>query len=250
MRLIVCRPFCLSVALLIVMGMMPLAGFASQDQDPWEGWNRNVHEFNDVMDTYVARPLAKGYRFMLPQFVRRGVGNFFSNLGEVPSAVNGLLQAKPGEALKSSGRFVINSTVGVLGLFDVASRFGIKAHKEDLGQTLAVWGVGSGPYVVIPFLGPSTLRDALSIYPNYQLNPIAHASLSDEETYGVLALELVHLRHNLLAQEGLIRGDKYVFYRDAYLQNRDYEIRDGVVNDSFDAGFDESFDDIDFDAEF
>lgn len=222
---------------------------ASQDRDPWEGWNRNVHEFNEVMDTYVARPVAKGYRFITPRFVRTGVSNFFSNLGEVPTTVNDLLQAKPGDALKSSGRFVINSTIGIFGLFDVASWIGIEEHKEDLGQTLAVWGVGSGPYVVIPFLGPSTLRDSLSIYPNYQLHPIEHAPLSEEETYGVLALDLVHRRESLLDKENLVSGDKYVFYRDAYLQNREYEIKDGEVEDRFDAGFDD-FDDMDLDEDF
>lgn len=222
---------------------------ASAERDPWEGVNRNVHEFNEVMDTYVARPVAKGYRFILPQFVRTGVGNFFSNLGEVPTTVNDLLQAKPGDALKSSGRFVINSTLGIAGLFDVASWMGIEEHSEDLGQTLAVWGVGSGPYVVLPFLGPSTLRDSLSIYPNYQLNPIEHAPLTDEETYGVIALDLVHRRHNLLDKESLVSGDKYIFYREAYLQNRNYEIKDGAVEDRFDAGFDD-FDDMDLEDDF
>lgn len=212
---------------------------AFETKDPWEGWNRNVHEFNEVLDAYIARPVAQGYRFILPQFVRTGIGNFFSNLVEVPTAVNDLLQAKPGDALKASGRFVLNSTVGVLGLFDVATFVGIEEHKEDLGQTLAVWGVGSGPYIVLPVLGPSTLRDSLSIYPNYQLNPLGYAPLTETETYGVMAVDLVHRRHNLLNKEGLVSGDKYVFYRDAYLQSRDYDIKDGVVEDSFDAGFDD-----------
>ncbi len=243
------RVFLTKITLLFSLLMTPFALSANQDRDPWEGWNRNVHEFNEVLDAYVARPVAKGYRFITPRFVRSGVSNFFSNLGEVPTTINDLLQAKPGDALKSSGRFVINSTVGILGLFDVASWIGIEEHKEDLGQTLAVWGVGSGPYVVIPFLGPSTLRDSLSIYPNYQFNPLEYAPLTTEETYGVLALDLVHRRESLLDKESLISGDKYVFYRDAYLQSRDYEIKDGEVEDSFDAGFDD-FDDMDFDEDF
>jgi len=223
---------------------------ASQEKDPWESWNRNVHEFNEVMDAYIARPVAKGYQAILPRFVRTGIGNFFSNLGEVPTAINDLLQAKPVDATKSSGRFLINSTVGILGLFDVASLMGIEEHSEDLGQTLAVWGIGSGPYVVLPVFGPSTLRDSLSIYPNYQLKPINYAPLTTEESYGVLALDLVHRRHNLLSQEALIQGDKYIFYRDVYLQNRNYEIKDGEVEDSFDAGFDDGFDDLDFGDDF
>lgn len=243
------RAFLTKIMISFSFVLLPFTGHASQDRDPWEGWNRNVHEFNEVMDTYIARPVAKGYRFITPRFVRTGVSNFFSNLGEVPTAVNDLLQAKPGDALKSSGRFVINSTVGIFGLFDVATWIGIEEHKEDLGQTLAVWGVGSGPYVVIPFLGPSTLRDSLSIYPNYQLNPLEHAPLTEEETYGVLALDLVHRRESLLDKESLVSGDKYVFYRDAYLQNREYEIKDGVVEDSFDAGFDD-FEDMDLDEDF
>ncbi|WP_086480425.1 MlaA family lipoprotein [Oceanospirillum sanctuarii] len=243
------RVFLTKILLSFGLVFLSVSSHASQDRDPWEGWNRNVHEFNEVMDTYIARPVAKGYRFITPRFVRTGVSNFFSNLGEVPTAVNDLLQAKPGDALKSSGRFVINSTVGIFGLFDVATWVGIEEHKEDLGQTLAVWGVGSGPYVVIPFLGPSTLRDSLSIYPNYQLNPLEYAPLTEEETYGVLAVDLVHRRESLLDKESLISGDKYVFFRDAYLQNREYEIKDGVVEDSFDAGFDD-FEDMDFDEDF
>jgi len=241
------------VVLLIVLLLpfLPLKVVASDDnKDPWEGLNRNIHGFNDVMDTYLARPVAKAYRAVLPRFVRTGVGNFFSNLGEVPTTINDLLQAKPGDALTSSGRFVINSTVGVLGLFDVASWAGIKEHREDLGQTLAVWGVGSGPYLVIPFLGPSTLRDSLSIYPNYQFSLVNYAPITTEESYGILALDLIHRRHNLLSQEALIQGDKYIFYRDVYLQNRQYEINDGVVEDSFDAGFGDDFDDLDFDDDF
>lgn len=224
--------------------MMTAPLSANEDIDPLEGWNRGVHNFNEVLDTWVARPVAKGYRFILPQFVRNGVGNFFSNLGEVPTAVNDLLQAKPGQAAKAGGRFLINTTVGIGGLFDVASWAGIDEHSEDLGQTLAVWGVGSGPYIVIPFLGPSTLRDGLSIYPNYMLHPIEYADLTDEERYGLIALDLVHRRHNLLDKEALVSGDKYIFYRDAYLQNRNYEINDGVVEDSFDDFGD--FDDLDF----
>ena len=234
------------IVLLLVL-LVPLKVVASdENQDPWEGLNRNVHGFNEVMDRYIARPMAKAYRVVLPRFVRTGVGNFFSNLGEVPTTINDLLQAKPRDALTSSGRFVINSTVGVLGLFDVASGIGIKEHREDFGQTLAVWGFGSGPYVVIPLLGPSTLRDALSLYPNYQLTLINYASITTEESYGVLALDLLHRRHKLLGQEALIQGDKYIFYRDAYLQNRHYEINDGVVEDSFDTEFDGEFDDLDF----
>lgn len=226
---------------LVMVFTLSQAAMASEvkDNDPLEGWNRSVHQFNEVMDDYIARPAAKTYRAILPKFVRNGIGNFFSNLGEVPTAVNDILQAKPAAALEASGRFVINSTLGVLGLFDVATLLGLHEHNEDLGQTLAVWGVGSGPYLVLPFLGPSTLRDAASIYPNYYVSPVRYAALSDTETYGVLLLEQLHKRHDLLDKEGIVQGDRYRFFKDAYLQSREYDIKDGEIEDSFDSGLDE-----------
>lgn len=237
----------LKVLLLALSLSLSAPTFAAEDD--WESWNRRVHSFNLMLDSAVARPVAQGYRYLTPRIIRSGVGNFFDNLDEVPSAVNHLLQAKPAGALKSSGRFVINSSIGLLGLIDVASWLGVKEHKEDLGQTLAVWGVGSGPYIVLPVLGPSTMRDALSIYPNYQLNPLESGVVTEEERYQLLALDLVHRRHKLLDKEDLVTGDSYVFYRDAYLQSRDYDIKDGAVEDDFDAGFDD-LDDIDFDEAF
>ncbi|WP_368737543.1 VacJ family lipoprotein [Oceanospirillum sediminis] len=236
------RAFCL-VALLF-SGMV--VADAPSDPDPWEGWNRNVHGFNETLDTYIARPVAQGYRLVTPGIVRQGVGNFFSNLGEIPTAVNDLLQAKPGDAATATGRFLINSTLGVLGLIDVASMAGIEEHREDFGQTLAVWGVGSGPYLVLPVLGPSTLRDTFSLYPDYLLDPVQALPVSDEEKMGLNVLKLVHRRHQLLDSESIVQGDKYIFIRDAYLQSRHYEINDGQVEDSFDS----DLDDIDLDDDF
>lgn len=231
------RKFCAAVVLFSICQQVVWA--VEPDSDPLEGWNRSVHQFNEVMDDYIARPVAKTYRALLPKFVRNGIGNFFSNLGEIPTAANDILQAKPGAAVEASGRFLINSTLGVFGLFDVASLLGIDEHREDFGQTLAVWGVGSGPYLVLPFLGPSTLRDAASLYPNYYLSPVRYADLSEAETYGILLLEQLHKRHDLLDAESIVQGDRYQFFKDAYLQSREYDIKDGKVEDSFDAGLDD-----------
>ena len=232
-------------ALMLVLLLGANSAWAVEDVDPWENWNRKVFYFNEAVDSYVAKPVAKGYKAVVPTFIRRGVGNFFSNLGEVPTAANDLLQAKPGAAATSAGRFLINSTVGLLGLIDVASMLDIEEHSEDFGQTLAVWGVESGPYLVLPILGPSNIRDGLSLYPDYLLDPLNHADLKEDERYGITALKLIHIRHQLLDSEGIIQGDKYSFIRDVYLQSRTYQINDGQVEDKFDAGFD----DLDLDDE-
>lgn len=231
------------VSLTLILGITP--AWAESEVDPWEGWNRKVFAFNETLDAYVAKPVAKGYKAVVPKFIRRGVGNFFSNLGEVPTAANDLLQAKPGDAATATGRFLINSTIGVFGLIDVASMLDIEEHREDFGQTLAVWGVESGPYLVLPVFGPSNVRDGVSLYPDYLMDPLTYADLSTEESYGVSALKLVHIRHKLLDSEEIVQGDKYSFIRDIYLQNRIYQINDGVVEDDFDA----DFDDLDLDEE-
>lgn len=232
------------LSLILLLGAAPT--WAESEVDPWEGWNRKVFAFNETLDVYVAKPVAKGYKAVVPKFIRRGVGNFFSNLGEVPTAANDLLQAKPGAAATATGRFLINSTIGVFGLIDVASMLDIEEHSEDFGQTLAVWGIDSGPYLVLPVFGPSNIRDGISLYPDYLMDPLTYADLSTDEFYGVSALKLIHTRHKLLDSEAIIQGDKYSFIRDAYMQNRVYQINDGVVEDGFDADFDDL--DLDEDA--
>ena len=131
--------------------------------DPLEGFNRAMYTFNDRLDKYALKPLAKGYRAITPTGVRKSVSNFFSNLHEPMVMLNNLLQGKPGQATSDLIRFVVNSTVGIVGLFDVSSKVGLPKHDEDFGQTLAVWGVGDGPYLVLPFFGPSNLRDGPSL---------------------------------------------------------------------------------------
>ncbi|MEE3215266.1 MAG: VacJ family lipoprotein, partial [Pseudomonadota bacterium] len=131
--------------------------------DPWEGFNRRVFAFNDVLDRYALKPAAQGYRYITPDPLERGVSNFFDNLGEVRTVLNSLLQGKPANAGNSSMRFLMNTTFGLGGLLDPASHAGFTADTEDFGQTLAAWGVGEGPYVVLPFLGPSTVRDTAAL---------------------------------------------------------------------------------------
>ena len=148
------------IVLFLVMFFSAAVQAEENNPDPWEGFNRSVFEFNEVLDRNVAKPLAQGYQYITPKPVDDSVTNFFSNLEDVLVIVNDVLQLKFGQALSDTGRVLINTTVGFFGLFDVASKIGLEKHNEDFGQTLGYWGVGSGPYLVLPVLGPSTLRDA------------------------------------------------------------------------------------------
>lgn len=207
------------------------------DVDPWEDFNRKVFNFNDWFDSHLFRPTAQVYDAVTPQFIRSGIGNFFSNLGEIPTIGNDLLQGKFSRAASASGRFLINTTIGLAGTVDVATEMGLEQHDEDFGQTLAVWGAPAGPYVVLPFLGPSTVRDTGAMVGDWGTDVLSH--LDDVDTRNSLrALEILDLRASFLAADELMIGDRYVFMRDAYLQNRDYDIADGVVEvDDF--GFDD-----------
>lgn len=209
---------------------------AHADGDPLEPINRPMHAVNDGLDKVLLKPAAKTYEKVLPGFVRAGIGNFFSNLSEVGNVVNNLLQAKPGDAMNDFGRLMINSSIGIGGVFDVASPLGLPEHEEDFGQTLAVWGVGDGPYVVLPFLGPSSLRDVIARPVDTILNPVRH--VDHVPTRNVLyAAERIALRADLLAAESVIFGERYLFFRDAYRQRRSFLINDGEVVDTFDEDF-------------
>ena len=211
--------------------------------DPLEGFNRKVHGFNMFFDHWLLKPAAKGYRWIAPQPVELGVSNFFTNLGEVSNTLNSALQWKWAEAGKSSGRFLLNSTLGLAGLFDVARPMGLdKADGEDFGQTLAAWGMGSGPYLVLPFLGPSTLRDTAARPVDYFSNPLNYVE-DDAVRLGLNIADIIRLRADLLETEELASGDFYIFVRDAYLQRRNFLINDGIVEDDFGDDFDaEDFD--------
>ncbi|MCO7213732.1 MULTISPECIES: VacJ family lipoprotein [Halomonas] len=207
--------------------------------DPWEGFNRRVFAFNDVLDRYALKPAAQGYRYVTPDPLERGVSNFFDNLGEVRTVFNSLLQGKGANAGNSSMRFLMNTTFGLGGLLDPATHAGFIADEEDFGQTLAAWGVGEGPFVVLPFLGPSTVRDTSALPVDWYTYPLTYVE-DDTVRYSLRGLELLDARASLLDQEDLIRGDRYSFIRDAWLQRRRFEVTDGELgDDSFiDDGFD------------
>jgi len=217
--------------------------------DPWEGFNRKVFAFNEVIDRYALKPAARGYRFITPDPVQTSVGNFFYNLGEPRTVLNSLLQGKGTNASVATGRFLINTTVGIGGLFDVASRMEITGREEDFGQTLAVWGAGEGAYLVLPLLGPSTVRDTAGLPADMYSYPTTYVE-DDEVRLSLTALRVIDTRAGLLDQEELIRGDRYSFIRDTWLQQRRFEVSDGqqgedpFVSDDFDfddASFDDAF---------
>ncbi len=198
------------------------------DSDPWEPLNRTLYGVNTAIDTVSLKPLAKGYDAILPRPVRNSVSNFMDNLITPASAINNFLQGKPSSGFAEFGRFLINSTVGIGGLFDVAAAGGLEASPEDFGQTAAVWGVPSGPYVMLPLLGPRTLRDAVMLPLDILSNPLYHyevTSVRDKLT----VLRIIDLRYRLLAIDKLLESskDRYITLRESYLQNREYEVYDG-----------------------
>jgi phospholipid-binding lipoprotein MlaA len=209
---------------------------AAPNPDPWESVNRRIYTFNDYADRYFLKPIAKGYDWVAPQFLQDGVHNMFDNVGEVGNILNGLLQAKFGHALNDSGRLLINSTVGLVGFFDVAAHWGLEQHEEDFGQTLGYWGVRPGPFIVVPFLGPRSVRDGFGSVADAYSDPIPYLFDDDVPTRNsLLGLRVVDTRAQLLDAEELVSGDRYIFLRDAYLQRREFLVKDGEVEDSFGA---------------
>lgn len=214
-----------------------LAAEAKDSVDPWEGFNRKVFAFNDTLDRYLLKPLAKGYKAVTPDPVEGGVSSVFSNLKEVSNIANDLLQGKFSQAGNDTGRLLVNTTLGLVGIFDVAEHMGLpKSDGEDFGQTLATWGVGSGPYVVLPFLGSSTVRSLGGMPVNTFTDPIGYVDHVPTRN-SLWGTQLVELRASLLEAESLISGDKYTFMRDAYLQRRNYLAKDGDVEDDFGGDF-------------
>ncbi len=218
--------------LMLSLGGQAFASATVSEGDPWEGFNRLSFRFNDTLDTWVLKPVASGYDAVTPEPVQGLVSNFFRNLGEIRNIANSLLQFQFSEAGKSTGRLLVNSTVGMLGMLDVASGMGLDYHYQDFGLTLAQWNIPSGPYVVVPLLGSRTLRSAAGIYPDMQLNPVSHIDDSHDQLM-FQASELVSQRASLLKQESLILGDKYTFIRDAYLQRRNFLITGELPQDDF-----------------
>ena len=205
---------------------------AEEVNDPLEDLNRKTYEFNEKLDSTILKPTAELYSKFPPK-VKQGVTNFFNNLEEIDTSVNQLLQGKPKKSLNDLTRFVINSTIGIGGLFDVASKMGLERHEEDFGQTLAVWGVPEGPYIMLPFLGPSTLRDTASRPVSSFLSVTFHMTDTDVNI-ALKSVDALETRERLLDVESLMSGDKYSFVRDAYMQSMEYEVKDGIdVEDEF-----------------
>jgi phospholipid-binding lipoprotein MlaA len=216
---------------------LALADAEVKNPDPWEGMNRKVFVFNEGFDRFVLRPIAVSYRWITPDSIDRGVTNFFTTVADVPDAGNALLQGKFKKSGISISRFFINLTLGFFGIFDVAKDFGLFNQDEDFGQTLAAWGVPNGPYVVLPFLGGNTLRDGLGFVPDVYMSPLYVENVPLRNS--LTLLRFTDIRADLINFEGLVSGDKYIFYRDAYLQRRNYLIHDGVIEDSFGTDLDE-----------
>ena len=206
-----------------------------KNPDPWEGLNRKVFAFNEAADKFVLKPVAKAWDFVTPQFLDTGLSNMFGNVGEVGDIVHNFLQLKFSAGVQETGRVLINTTIGLAGFFDVASQMGIEKKPEDFGQTLAHWGVKSGPFIMLPFFGPSTLRDAPGIWVDTYLDPTSSHYVDHVPTRNTFTgVDIINTRVGLFSAESLIIGDKYVFLRDAWLQRREYDINDGKVSeDSF-----------------
>jgi phospholipid-binding lipoprotein MlaA len=219
--------------LLVVAAQGGFAQALQPDPDPWEGINRPLYAFNEVFDGYIVKPVTVTYDKVLPTFAKRGVSNFLDNLDDINVIVNDMLQLKMDNAMRDSGRLLLNTTAGLGGLLDVASEVGLYKNYEDFGQTLGYWGVGDGGYMVLPFLGASTLRDTIGFIPDTLLNPIGWLHESEERA-ALFALDTVDTRLGYLAAESMITGDEYEFVRNAYLQRREYLVNDGEVYDELD----------------
>ncbi len=200
--------------------------------DPFEEFNRKTFEFNENLDEKILKPVARFYSNFPPK-VKNGVTNFFNNLEDIETSVNQVLQGKPKKSLNDLTRFFINSTIGLAGFIDVASKIGLERHEEDFGQTLAVWGVGAGPYIMLPGLGPSTLRDTLS-RPVSSFSSITFHMTDTDVNIALKTIDAIETRERLLDVESLLSGDKYSFVKDAYIQSIAYEVKDGInVEDDF-----------------
>ena len=224
--------------LLVLLFSFPL--YAKEINDPFEDLNRDIFVFNEKLDEKILKPTALVYRKVTPQFARTGVTNFFNNLEEIDTTINQVLQGEIKYAFNDAGRFVINTTIGLFGLIDIASKMGLEKHEEDFGQTLGVWGISSGPYIMLPFLGPSNPRDLLS-RPISSFLSGTFAMEDNDVKFTLVGIDALETRERLLDAETLIIGDKYMFVKDAYVQSREYEINNGSTEDDV---FLEDMDDI------
>lgn len=220
-------------AILLVFALSLISGCASTYSQPgakdsFEATNRAILNFNLASDRMVLKPVAKAYARVMPKPLRNSVANFTANLWQPMNVLNDVLQGKLGYALHDTYRFVINTTAGILGLFDVAAEFGLAKHREDFGQTLAVWGVPPGPYLMLPFLGPSNLRDAIGLFPQFAYADSVDHFRSPQRTY-LRTIRIVNTRAQLLGIDNIldVQPDKYIFLRENYRQQRRDLIHDG-----------------------
>ena len=201
----------------------------SDVNDPLEGYNRSMYSLNQTFDKAILKPVAQGYNAVIPEPISWGISNIFSNLNEITVIINDLLQFKFAQAADDAGRFLLNSTVGFGGLFDVAGHAGYKKNNEDFGQTLAVWGVDSGPYFVLPILGPRTIRDSAALFVDWQTAAVPHINHVPTRNK-LIGLYTVDTHAKILGVEKVLEeatDDEYSFVRDAYLQRRQDLIYDG-----------------------
>jgi phospholipid-binding lipoprotein MlaA len=214
--------------MLLLSGCATLNG-PPDPHDPWERFNRTMYSFNDKLDRTVLKPVAKGYRSVTPDSAEKGISNFFSNIDDVIVIANDIFQLKPVQALSDTGRFLINSTLGIGGLFDVATPIGLKKHDEDFGQTLGRWGIDQGPYLVLPFFGSSSIRDGFGLATDLYMHPLNEVEDSGARA-GLFLLNTVSLRAGLLEAGDIVDEaayDPYIFLRELYLQRRRNLVHDG-----------------------
>ncbi|MEC9376076.1 MAG: VacJ family lipoprotein [Pseudomonadota bacterium] len=237
--------FLLITIYFLTFGCTSTSGISSNvDADPLEPINRSIHQVNLVADKLILRPAAKGYDFVMPSFARKGIRNFIGNITYPIVFINSFLQGKIIQGVSGTGRFIINTSIGIGGLFDPATSMGLPAHKEDFGLTFARWGISSGPYIVVPLLGPRTIRSGIGTGADIQLNPLIKLNNNTSARDKLLILWTTDSRANLLPLDDQIDSafDSYAFVRDAYLQNRRFLLNGaGEIDFEFDDGFNEEF---------
>ena len=217
----------------ILFLMVALNSLVLSENDPFEEINRTTLKINKTLDAVIATPVATLYQKVTPDFIEVGIYNVISNVDDINISLNNILQGKIKEGLSDIARFTVNSTLGLGGFIDVASKMGLQKHNEDFGQTLGFWGVPHGPYIMLPGLGPSSLRDTVGMIPDAFLSP--RILLNHEPTiYSLKFLDLIDTRARYLGLENIVIGDEYLFIKDAYYQNREFDTLDGEVEDDFD----------------
>jgi phospholipid-binding lipoprotein MlaA len=228
-----------SILLVFVSGCATTG--SGDPRDPFEGFNRGVYSFNETMDKIIFDPIGNVYKTITPDVVDRGVTNFFNNLEDISVSVNSFLQFKIDQALSSATRFIFNSTIGLFGFFDVSTGMGLPGYDEDFGQTLGYWGVGPGPFLMFPFFGPSTVRDATGFIADSAMNPIIYLDNTKVKA-GLLTLAYIDIKSDLLSAKAILEEaaiDEYEFLKNAYFQKREAQIRDeAVLSEEYDTNFD------------